>query len=487
MIFLPFETMRQTPKRLYFMLTFEALSLDTIRKYLPYIRKNPYGCNDISAGSLFMWGRDVRFCLWRDTFAVREIIGEQPAFTWPYGPQADAMVDELMACARAEDLPLRFFAVNDETLEAIRGDGRFHTVSAACERRWSDYLYDFEDAASFRGRKFSGQRNHVNKFRRLYGEPQVRALRAEDLPLLRYMLSDYAKEHADGGPLETLELEKTRSLLKHIDSLDLLAGALFVEGQIAAFSLGEVAGDMLMIHVEKALRRYEGAYPVMYQGLVKLAWDALGHPLRLVNREDDSGDPGLRVSKMQYQPVAMVNKYLVHIDSPAARLTGLPVLRRGGAVLTPMRESDKAAYWRLNTDLDNNRWWGYDYREDENLPHPIDENTFYDSAMVDMKAGDSVNFAVRTEETGGMIGEVILWNFTLNGRAEIGCRLLPEWQGRGLGRAAFGAAVSLALDLGLRPWARCFIENEPSRRMIEANGFRPARRDAERIYFEPGD
>ena len=60
------------------MLTFEALSLDTIRKYLPYIRKNPYGCNDISAGSLFMWGRDVRFCLWRDTFAVREIIGEQP-------------------------------------------------------------------------------------------------------------------------------------------------------------------------------------------------------------------------------------------------------------------------------------------------------------------------------------------------------------------------------------------------------------------------
>ncbi|MBQ8953881.1 MAG: GNAT family N-acetyltransferase, partial [Clostridia bacterium] len=400
-----------------------------------------------------MWeeGMNLGFCAWRDTFCVCQMIGEQPAFTWPYGPHAAEMVDELLACAREKDLPLRFFAVNDETLELIRADGRFRTVSAAFERRWSDYIYSFEDAAAFRGKKFSGQRNHVKKFRKLYGEPQARALGPEDMPLVEAMLEAYEAEHQDGGALERLELARTRAVLTQCGELGLLAAGLFVEGQVAAISVGEVTGDMLLIHVEKALRRYEGAYPAMYQGLVKLVWETLGHPLRLVNREDDSGDPGLRTSKQQYQPIGMVNKYLAHIDSPAARLMPVPVLRQGGAVLTPFREDDRAAYLRLNTDVENNRYWGYDYREDENLPHPIDENTFYDSALYDMQAGDSVNFASRLSEAGEMIGEAILWNFTINGAAEIGCRLFPEWQGRGLGRAAFGAAADLAQRLGLTP------------------------------------
>ena len=468
------------------MLTFEPYSLETLEKYLPYIEKNPYQCNDISAGSFFMWeqGADVRFCAWRDTFCVRQMIGEQPAFTWPYGARAPEMVDELMTYARANDLPLRFFAVNDQTIDVIRADGRFHTVSAAFERRWSDYIYSFEDAATFRGRKFSGQRNHVNKFRKLYGEPQVRALRPEDAPLLEDMLAEYEAEHTDGGALERTELARTRAVLAKCHELGLLAAGLFVGGRIAAFSVGEVTGDMLLIHVEKALRRYEGAYPTMYQGLVKLAWATLGHPLRLVNREDDSGDLGLRTSKQQYQPIGMVNKYLAHIDSPAARLTPAPTLRRQDAVLTAFRESDRVAYLRLNTDVANNRYWGYDYREDENLPHPIDENTFYDSAMYDMQAGDSVNFAIRLSEDGEMIGEAILWNFTLNGAAEIGCRLFPAWQGRGLGRAAFGATADLAQTMGLRPRARCFLANTPSRRMIEASGFRAVRQDGEKVYFE---
>ena len=86
-------------------------------------------------------------------------------------------------------------------------------------------------------------------------------------------------------------------------------------------------------------------------------------------------------------------------------------------VLTELREGDKAVYLRLNTDAENNRWWGYDYREDMNLTGPVDENTFFDAARYDMAAGDSVNLAVRLSADGEMIGEAILWNFSPDGTA----------------------------------------------------------------------
>jgi RimJ/RimL family protein N-acetyltransferase len=83
-----------------------------------------------------------------------------------------------------------------------------------------------------------------------------------------------------------------------------------------------------------------------------------------------------------------------------------------------------------------------------------------------------------------MLGEVILWNFTSDGSAEIGCRVLPEYQGNGYGKAAFGAAADFAVrELKLKLWARCYRGNEPSHRMIVTNGFTPTYEDEYFCYF----
>ena len=98
--------------------------------------------------------------------------------------------------------------------------------------------------------------------------------------------------------------------------------------------------------------------------------------------------------------------------------------------------------------------------------------------MYDMAAGDSVNFAVRLSEDGAMIGETILWNFTSVGTAELGCRIFPEYQKRGYGRAAFKAAMEYAnRTLNVQVEARCHHENEASRQMILGAGLRPAGED----------
>lgn len=468
------------------MLKFEKFSLEALKKVLPYIKKCPYLCNDLSVGSLFMWheGADVQFCIWHDTFLIRQNIGEQPAFSFPFGADPAGMLEELIKYVCQNSLPLRFFAVDEERLSVIQNDKRLQPVMSACDVRWSDYIYSFEEAATFQGKKFSGQRNHINKFKKLYGEPVVRPLQKDDRALLEVMLAEYEKEHPDGNALEKKELEQAKKLLDVREELDLPAACLLVGNEIAAFSVGEIIGDMLIIHVEKALKRFEGSYPTMYQGFVRLIGESLGRPLKIVNMEDDSGDPGLRTSKRQYQPIGMVDKYLVHVNSPAAQIMEMPVLHAGEIVLTKMRESDKAAYYTMNTDIENNRFWGYDYREDMNITQ-MDENIFYDSVQYDMRAGDSINFAIRLSENGEMIGEGILWQFTSDGSVELGCRLRPEYFGRGYGRAAFGALAKFAEEtLGLKAVARCYSQNLPSYKMIMDNGFVITGQDEQFYYFE---
>ena len=108
------------------MLEFEPFSLPALKNALPYIKKNPSLCSDLSAGYLYMWheGADVRFCVWNDTFVVCQNIGEQSAFSYPIGADPDGMINELIEYAYDNHLPLRFFAVNEETLEKIRSDKR---------------------------------------------------------------------------------------------------------------------------------------------------------------------------------------------------------------------------------------------------------------------------------------------------------------------------------------------------------------------------
>ena len=467
------------------MLEFEPFSLEALKRVLPYIKQSKSLCSDISAGSLFMWREDydLRFCVYNDTFILHEKIGDQSAFSWPIGKDVNGMVDELIKYVRANNLALRFCEIDDETLEVIKSDSRLSPVMSAYDSRWSDYVYSFSEAMTFKGNKYKGQRNHINKFKRLYGEPVVRFVEPGDIGRIKNMLSEYGKSHGDANAVEKLEAQNTETLFDIYKDFDMYAACLEVEGEIAAVSIGEVIGDMLILHVEKALTRYEGIYPTMYNGFVNLIAKALCRELKYINREDDAGDEGLRISKLQYHPIGRVNKYLAHVNSPAARIGEFPVIDLGDIVLTEFRESDKPAYLELNTDVENNRYWGYDYREDDEITR-IDENTFYDFNAIDMRAGDSVNFAIRLSTDGDMIGEAILWNFKPD-FAELGCRIMPQYHGRGYGTAVFKAVAQFAESrLKVAVVAKCFNQNTASYRMIESSGFVKTGADEKYTYFK---
>ncbi|MDE6511354.1 MAG: phosphatidylglycerol lysyltransferase domain-containing protein, partial [Muribaculaceae bacterium] len=64
----------------------------------------------------------------------------------------------------------------------------------------------------------------------------------------------------------------------------------------------------LYVHVEKASRAFEGSYEKINKEFAALM--CARHPeIRFINREDDSGDEGLRKAKLSYHPVEILKKY----------------------------------------------------------------------------------------------------------------------------------------------------------------------------------
>ena len=108
---------------------------------------------------------------------------------------------------------------------------------------------------------------------------------------------------------EEEENKKTLEVLNNFDLYGFFGGALYADGKIVGFSLGERVGDTVFVHIEKADRTVKGAYQTVVNEFAKnFAKDAA-----FINREDDMGDEGLKTSKLSYHPVKLLKKYTVII------------------------------------------------------------------------------------------------------------------------------------------------------------------------------
>lgn len=469
------------------MLIFEDFTKDTLKKYTGYIKKSPLRCSDVSVGSFLMWnkGSNLQFAVINETFISKRDYGDETVFSFPYGKDENGAIDQLIEYVEQNDLALTFFGVNDILFEKIKENPKLSAVMGGYERRWSDYIYDFEEMRTFSGGKFAGQRNHINKFIKNYGLPEFSAITEDDLPKINEFLLEYKEEHTQRFYIEESELTSTEMMLEIFEQFGLYGGKLEINGKIIGFSIGEIVGDTLIIHIEKALRKYQGAYPTLFNRFVNFVYENSGENLKFVNREDDSGDLGLRTSKLQYKPVFLLNKNLVKVNSPLYSIKKHPTLIGDGIVLDQITEEDKQNYFALCVDDEVNKLWGYDYKTDVFLPSDVNEDTFFDVQKHDNSIGYSINFAIRETIGGELLGETIVYNFTYNRNAEMGCRLLKKAWGKKLGQKAYQMTLEWAEKvLNARITGKCFKQNIPSFKMITYSGLTLFKEDEDFYYFK---
>ena len=354
---------------------------------------------------------------------------------------------------------------------------RYPYTSIENIRVWQDYLYHAEDLATFAGRRYSGQRNHINKFRKLYPDARFHVLTEEDKPRLEQFWAEYHETFNKDTILAKKEVCYAQKVMRQVGKRWVKAGAIELDGRLIAISLGEVCGDTLICHIEKALPSYEGVYPAMVQAFAS----HFSTGLHWINREDDAQDRGLRTSKLQYLPAAMGEKLRITTRNELSYWDSIPALSSERLTFDAISEGDRDAYNRLCLDDARNRWWGYDYRQD--LFEELTEDYFLNVTRRDFQTKLAINFAIRLD--GKFIGEAVLYRFNARGEAELGCRILPEYSGHGYGTEAFRRIAEWSLyTLGLRRLvAKCYHENEASRRML-SSCMRPRGEDDHFYYFE---
>ena len=237
-------------------------------------------------------------------------------FTLPLGGGRPEHYRQIAGYCCRRSVPISFYPVPKDELERLQ---QFFPNSADIAARDSfDYLYRAEDLKYFRGKKLSGQRNHVNKFLKTYGSWTFHPITSEDIPAVKGFLDRYASRWDKSAASFHEDIAKTHEVLDNFHTYDLLGGMLLVEGEIAGFSLGEIVGDTLFTHIEKADRDYEGCYQML---VAQFAQQFAHEGVHFINREDDAGDPGLRTSKLSYHPVALLEKYTVTVEEPCAYCT----------------------------------------------------------------------------------------------------------------------------------------------------------------------
>lgn len=209
-----------------------------------------------------------------------------------------------------EEGAVRLSGVPAEYLPALE---RTFTLTDVCRNRdYFDYLYRFSDLCTLSGKKYAKKRNLISQFDRSYPDavfsPITNENRAQVIAFWQKLERGLGES---AGRVEQLEREGTSSVLSDENLCSMTGGALSVAGTIVGFSLGEVVGDTLFTHIEKADRAYKGVYQKLTNSFVRLFEEK---ELSYVNREDDAGDEGLRRAKLDYHPCALLEKFSLTVN-----------------------------------------------------------------------------------------------------------------------------------------------------------------------------
>lgn len=278
---------------------------DLINNYLKYSDRR--SC-EMTFANIYMWSGhyNTGFAVVEDMLVLGKTAGAA-AFSFPVGPaDLKKTLDILMAYCEEKGVPFQLYDVTKEDFARLEElyPGMFDITY---DRDYADYVYETEKLAVLSGKKYHGKKNHINKFKALYPDWSYEPITKENVAECLQMVLLWKKQNGyeDDGEMDA-EIRVTLNFLRLFDRLEMRGGILRVNGEIAAFTIGEPAAnpDTLLVHIEKAFVDVHGAYAMINQQFAEHE----GAGFTYLNREEDLGDEGLRRAKMLYKPVFLIEK-----------------------------------------------------------------------------------------------------------------------------------------------------------------------------------
>ena len=285
----------------------------------------PVATADLPLVASYLARTDSRTCdytiggiyLWADVFAyeiceadgILLIRGRQEndlsltAFSLPLGPEDD--LPRAVKLLAEHNHPLRFSAIPEDRLHLFAEVGCTHVEELG--PAWSDYIYSIDAFATLAGNAMKKKRNHVNRF--MADNPEYSFAELDPARCMRLL---DAVGH-DGSPMGAAEWTAVARLLRQWDEFaPYMTGRMLLtaDGRVAAFTVAEIKGDTLHVHVEKADHNIPGSGETVAHLLCREMLET-DPGLIYVNRQDNAGDDGLRRAKESWRPSRLLPKYNV--------------------------------------------------------------------------------------------------------------------------------------------------------------------------------
>ena len=296
------------------MINFQPVRIDDRSTIQPFFDKSIYQNCDFSFSNIFSWSH-----YYQTTFAVHEDFlffrfepkEATPGYLFPL--EKDKKKEEglrraleiLMADAKERGHELRIYGITAKMFQEI-DSALPKKFTYKKTRAWYEYIYSSEDLLHLIGKKFQTKRNHINKFKRTY-EWEYLPIKREIIPDCIELYERWCGENGGCKSQESLIEEHiaTRKIFEFYEELELIGGALRINGEILAYSFGQPLGtNTFGVHAEKCLYEIDGGFTMINQQFVE--HNCAGYTF--INREEDLGLESLRKAKLSYHPVILLEK-----------------------------------------------------------------------------------------------------------------------------------------------------------------------------------
>ncbi len=290
-------------------LQFEPVTIDRQKDYLELFRACAQKASDYSFVNIWGWADEYGLMwAWDENLVWIKQTKPETVFWAPVGSWEDKSWQKILASKISGSAV--FIRIPETLMSIWKNCG--YGISAIDEARghW-DYLYSVEELIELKGNRFHKKKNLLSQFMKTYKYDYI-PLNQEMVDKALSMQDDWCTWR-DCEASETLSSENRviEKVLKSWQKLPgLKGGAVKVEGKIAGYTVAEkLSDDTLLIHFEKGNQEYKGAY----QAINSMFLEHNRNGNKIVNREQDIDDEGLRKAKLSYNPVGFLKKYKIRI------------------------------------------------------------------------------------------------------------------------------------------------------------------------------
>lgn len=282
---------------------FRSLELSDYEAFNWIFINNPSVISEFTFTNLFSWRNAyrLRVSALDDFILLKSEANKENKFFSPLGAgEPKGLMERILS--EADNV---FVRIPESITSLFDADARYKVF---LDRDNSDYLYKTEELINLKGEKYDGKRNLIKKFKSTTAYEYLKLDHSNIQECLDFQEEWCSLKDCESQESLKNERRAVEEMVAHCSLFELGAGAIRIDGKIRAVAIGQALNpDTFVVHVLKADSRISGLYQVLLNEF--LSQEA--KDFDFTNLEQDLGLEGLRKFKLSYQPMKMINKYIV--------------------------------------------------------------------------------------------------------------------------------------------------------------------------------